>query len=389
MLQGSFALIFLIILFHIFKLQKQDLDLSVCFSLVTLFILNLLVNFIKKSVSNLIEDDIKLDSDYENLNRYYINDKFKFTNINIKKGNKEYVYPILLDSDLRNKKIIINDSKNMYALPNFVSNNYEELMTSHSSSYVYNQLNIRIKNWYEKDDTFIMDTERTTYFNSLVTNRSVDFKLKQGLSIRDVLCYGPYLPSLETSSLSNHIGINGLVETKDGFFPLIKRMENLSIGKRTYGLSIGASIKTKYALDSNGIFYYDKLIYSIKQEVCDELRTSIDRIINEEQSCMYAAYRDLVEGGKPQLFVYFKLLDTKDDLTKKIKTHRKQNKKTTIIDGYKILWIKKDKTIPQSGVRVFPNKFIYTKEKCLLKLPHKMVPSASACLGFAINFGLL
>ena len=68
---------------------------------------------------------------------------------------------------------------------------------------------------------------------------------------RDVYEYGPFLPKLRDEVLSNHLGFNGFVESKDGYIPFIKRNRAVSIGKSTYGNSIGASLKTKYALDEN------------------------------------------------------------------------------------------------------------------------------------------
>lgn len=52
-------------------------------------------------------------------------------------------------------------------------NHYDELISSHTHSFVYNQLNIRVDSWKTKNDIFEINTSRTIYFNTLVTNRAV------------------------------------------------------------------------------------------------------------------------------------------------------------------------------------------------------------------------
>ena len=61
------------------------------------------------------------------------------------------------------------------------------------------------------------------------------------------------LTILREEKLSNHLGFKGVVESVDGYIPFIKRNDTVSIGKSTYGDSIGALLKTKYALDEKKI----------------------------------------------------------------------------------------------------------------------------------------
>lgn len=77
----------------------------------------------------------------------------------------------------------------------------------------------------------------------------MDFRWENKLTIREQFECGPFLHSLKDSYLSNHIGVNGFVESSDGYIIFLKRGNKLSIAKRTYATSFGEALKTKYALD--------------------------------------------------------------------------------------------------------------------------------------------
>ncbi len=98
--------------------------------------------------------------------------------------------------------------------------------------------------------------------------------------------------------MSNHLGCNGIIVTSDKRTILIKRSKSVSIGKSTYATSVGASIKAKYALDGHQTFSLPGLKHAILREIEDELKIPAEHITD---LLFLAAYRDLVEGGKPQL----------------------------------------------------------------------------------------
>lgn len=68
----------------------------------------------------------------------------------------------------------------------------------------------------DDSNTFTITTGRTNYYKSLVTNRAIDYALAEGISVRELLECGPFIHSLKTSSLSNHLGFNGFAESADG-----------------------------------------------------------------------------------------------------------------------------------------------------------------------------
>lgn len=428
-LNGVLSLLVIVLILLFSKCKR--IDYSVLFSLAIVLLLSGFGYLLTKLINSLLEDDVKLTCNYENLCKTYVNKKYEFKNQNDKKNKRtesdnKVLFPIILEENLLDINIEINDEPDsMYVLPDFVQDHYDEIIKAHSSSDIYNQLNVRVKNWYMKDGLFKIDTERTTYYDSLVTNRAMDYKLECGLSVRDKLCYGPFLSSLGNSELSNHIGFNGLLETRDHYIPIIKRKKDLSIGKRVCGLSVEGSIKTKEMLKSEkeklDIFL---LIKGIRAEYYkelgiprndDDIKKFLEKIKSkknrnileklkgksitiepkykpENQNPIHGictAYRNIVEGGKPQFFTYYTSNLSKKELKLCFKGNARANKKNLFVDGKIIGWIKVDDISAGNGFLVYNNKIICKVLKCITKKRTlKMVPSSSVCFAFGVDMGL-
>lgn len=225
-----------------------------------------------------------------------------------------------------------------------------------------------------EQDKFVLHTSRTTYFNSLVTNRAMDYKLSNGITIRELLECGPAIHSLSDSELSDHLGFNGFVISSDGYIVLVKRSGNVSIGKRTVGDSIGASLKAKYALD-HGSFSIDGLTNGIIREIKDELSIEADELETfTPEKNIIAAYRDLVEGGKPQLLFAVKAKISRDKIQNQFDyaVHHSNNSRLKR-DGNQLIWI------PESDLEKIS---IGTDHIHYQGIDYPMVPSAIA--GFII-----
>lgn len=231
-----------------------------------------------KNIEKEKEDSKKLNEDYKALSKKY--DKSNLMKI-INKDGSQVIYPIVclgtgyvsLKDENKNESVIIKDNKHdFYKLPPIVEQNFLTIFAAHSTSTIYNNLNIRVKDMCLENNQLKLETERTTYYNSLVTNRASDFKLTDGVTVRELFEAGPWITPLKYSKLSNHLGFNGFVESSDGYIVFIKRSNNVSIGKGTYSDSIGASLKVKYAVDKHDNFVYSGLRNAILGEIVDELK---------------------------------------------------------------------------------------------------------------------
>ena len=343
------ACIVLAIAYAFGKFSIAQIDFSFFVNIVTAFIVALLAIIFRGWLLNKVEDYAKLTSNYESiLKKYDENNWYTFDNSKIdnkpKKIKEITIFPDIVDIELIGKEIKIDDSQNMYEIPEEIKAFESQLYKAHDTSHVYNQLNIRVDDWFEENNVVTFKTSRTTYFKSLVTNRALDYKVEEQKTVRELLLYGPFLPTLKESKLSNHLGFNGFIITRDGYIPLVLRNKNLSIGKNSYGASIAASMKTKYCLNEEKIFTIERMCNAILMEIKDEIKVDPDDIIFDYKTNILCAYREGYEGTKPQLLFYAKTCKSKDEIYKKFKKEaKKQNIRTIeeieLEDGNKILWI--------------------------------------------------
>ncbi|WP_312648607.1 hypothetical protein [Aminipila sp.] len=308
------------------------IDFSVFFGLALAFAAKNVTEWLAKLIDAKLEEVLKLELNYDKLIKMYprCNDFLEYensseanfilgrkkSNVKFKEDKKnpniinqdKYTFPIVLDKMCNKEKFSIIDSQNQYNLPEEVRQNYADIMSAHTHSNVYNQLNIRLDNLKlnESINVIELSTSRTTYFDSLVTNRAMDYKWKSGVCNRDLFAYGPFIPKLEESVLSNHLGFNGFIETRDKKIVFVKRNDSVSIGKGTLGTSIAASLKCMYALDDNKNFTKEGLIKGIERELLDELGINAEYTFSLEENII-SIYRDMVEGGKPQLLFYINI----------------------------------------------------------------------------------
>jgi len=357
-----------------------------------------LANNISKVLNRKLEDHLKLNSDYsllvkkypfcEKMIRYKNSDESnyvkgrKFTSaMRIKNQldyvEDEYIFPVTIEAYCNGRKFDIFDSTHQYTLPHRIMEHYDEIMSAHGQSDVYNQLNIRLDG-YIISDKIILNTSRTTYYDSLVTNRAMDFKWKSNISIRDIYGPGPFLKVLEESELSNHLGFNGFVETSDNKIIFVKRYNNVSIGKGTLGDSIGASLKAKYALNkTNGKFTLDGLINGIKSEIKDELKIGRECYEFSLEDNIISIYRDIVEGGKPQLLFYVKLKIDFNEVEKtfftvlKNENKSKDKVKKLNADGKELICVDR---MQLSKLYITPDAIVIGDKA------YNMMPSASASI---------
>lgn len=352
-----FCLIILIIVINSIKNNTFSIsslvDLKLLSSIILLFFSDWIANSLNRVIQNKYEDYAKLTNDYALL----VN-KYKFSNL-IKYETDEYSLKLPYELILQVKSndiIVINDkAEKYYELPKQICNFSEYIFDVHKGSIVYNNINIRLDDIVYANNIISLYTSRTHYYDSLITNRACDLELKDGRSIREIFEPGPYIKPFNVTKMSNHIGFNGIVRTSDGYIPLIMRSRNVSIAKGVLATSVSASLKSKYALDKiSHKFTTIGLASAIRNEIYDEININLSAISDADilKSVKYF-YRDLVECGKPQFFVYLELpysegyvknifyRDNLDENESELSTKEKIMKK----DGAEILFFKEDELL--------------------------------------------
>lgn len=389
---SSIVSIFVFLILILYKYYIDDkieiLDYTIVASLLSVIMLDTISDFLSQIFMSRVEDKIKLEQNYDDLNELYSSDDLLlFHNAEncVKDEGREVIFPVIQDYEYRKGiKISIIDSKKQYELPNDINKNFDYLLKAHNSSIIYNQLNIRMDNWEFKDNNLTFFTSRTTYFNSLVTNRSIDYLWPNGLTTRKLYAFGPYAPLLNESKLSNHLGFHGFLESSDGYIPFIQRNKNVSIGKNTLATSIGASLKVKAAFNKNREFDLNGLENAILDEIVDELNIKpSDVIISDINDTIIATYRELVEGGKPQLIFYLKCIKTKDEMSKQFEDKKEKIKESfnmkdkVVMDGNDITWIHINDIIK---LQLNVDSIEYNNEV------YKMTPSNAASVAMLIKY---
>ena len=322
-------------------------DTSILVSFFIVFICDSLAKVINDIISKKTEDAVKLETDYKSLSKKYESEKDKMIKF-IKDGESPVYIPVISlvqrRIDQNNSfeiEIELDQNNPRYILPKQIADNSSEIFEAHSNSVVYNNINIRLNNLTVCGNKLKLCYGYTTYFDSLLTNRAMDYQFKRGRTVREIYEPGPFLSELSKSKLSNHLGFNGFVELADGNIIFVKRGNQLSLAKGMWQQSVGASLKTKYAVDSEHRLTVQGISKAICMEINDELKLDLEYNENTHyENTIFAFYRDLVEGGKPQFLFYYK--DNNHD--KKVfidnfnhktsgSTSKKLNAKSQIIDG--------------------------------------------------------
>ena len=342
------------------KLIKSGIDIdklvdtSIILSFLVVAVCGLLASIILKFVISRTEDAMKISDDYvELVKKYPLEGIFKYVN----SVNVELSFPevLLLSRKITEApfNIVIDNSNkdNRYQLPKQIEDNSENLFKAHSASVIYNNINLRLDDFvFDKDKNEVkLLYSKTTYYDSLLTNRVMDYPFRENRTIREMFEPGPLMSTLSESRLSNHIGFNGFIETADGYYIFVKRANNLSIAKNTLSTSVSASLKTEYALTKDRIMTLESLSNAIKSEVSDELKIKIDDADGDLSESIFAFYRELSEGGKPQFLFYHKLqnmnkVEVENNFKKSLYENR-NNKKTVVEDGSELKFCTLDELI--------------------------------------------
>lgn len=321
----------------------------------------MICGYFRRLILRNLEDKTRLTTKYKLLlDRYYnLDDKLvKYCSFGKKNNNYKYLddgkvllFPVINDADLIDKTIHFQyDGSSEYQLPDVVLEYQNELLSAYHMTRWDNSKLFRVKDWGIEGDIFEVKLEITNYFNTLLTNRAMDFSFNNNTTIRDWIGYSPYFPELKDSALSNYLGINGFVISMDNYVSFVHRSSSTTVGKNTLGNGISAKVNYKKIMKIGGNLYnafFESIGDELKKELeIDIIDTSKIKIIN--------AFRNVVEGGKPHfLFVYNSSIKIKCEphCNKPCKEEHEKGKKNigngrvicknkNIRDGKKIEWIK-------------------------------------------------
>ena len=319
------------------------LDITIIVSFIFVFLCEAIADIIYKIFDGSTEDATKLTVDYNNIVKKYCVEKKRMAK------KDDVVYPVIIDYQRKlgeNLKYNIIKSENKYVLPKQIADNAQKIMHAHNKSVIYNNITIRLDD-LEVGDEIKMRYSYTTYYDTLLTNRAMDYPFQKERTIREIYEPGPFLHSLKETKMSNHIGFNGFIKLKEGKFIFVQRSSKVSTAKKKWSPSISASLKAAYAVNDKHSLTMEGIINAICGEIRDELKIPISsQDIGENP--IIGFYRDLIEGGKPHFVFYYEsnlsIKEFEQNFREKLeqKNSKKDKRAAVIVDGIHFRYVTLD-----------------------------------------------
>ena len=219
---------------------------------------------------------------------------------------------------------------------------YEDTYRNSFKSLGWNEFKVRPVSIKDEGRTTVIKVEPTTYYYSYVTNFSCDLSLGKGRTLRHLLepliVIGDPAKPLKTIDeardlpISNHIGVNVLIITRDGDLLLSERSSFVAVEQGTIAHTVAGSLDWK------------TLVHLTSRKVRADLRELVQQEIAEKEEISFpepqdyriypvALTRNLRLLGKPDL----QLIGAINRTTKEILEHTTTGRS---LESIKILRLK-------------------------------------------------
>lgn len=331
---------------------KSFLNINILVSFIFVFLCEFLANLLLHIIERYTEDSTKVTDDYEGVVKRYSLETNNM--IQVKEGmngnqKKDIIYPVEM-LFLANKdesvgyRFVYNSCP--YKVPELIEDNASKILEAHKQSFEYggdNRTVIRMDDFSidKNGERNILNIEYsfTTYMNTLLTNRAIDYPFLPHSTLRNIYEPGPFMNRLKESKLSNHIGYKGLVRFNDGKVAFVRRNGNVSISKRKWAPLVTPELKTRFVLNKDRELTLEGIANAISEEINEKLLITVKDKKKLEKSII-GFYRDFVEGGKPHFVFYYECdqIDS-EEFTKRYESKQEElkKKKSSSFDGSEIV----------------------------------------------------
>lgn len=203
-----------------------------------------------------------------------------------------------------------------YVIPEKAKDILEEI-----EHHFYDSTTIRLNTIQINSDSLTLTISKAHYLQFVATNYAMDALLKERgwtRTLRDIVHPGTRLCDLEDSLLCNHIGVGALVFTVDNYLVLpVRSRENIA----TWQQRIGPSIMGATSYDDDMWTFRAGPVASWVREGREELGLENSDFI-EGSDIFFGLTRDLLRGGKPEMYFATQLHITRAELEQKFKKAR-------------------------------------------------------------------
>ncbi len=372
-------LICVLIVYALLKLgigvSNQDsifdlIEFNVVISVGITTVVAVFVNWISNYLNKYLEEGLKLTESYESLMKRYKKDDLMKGKIRInEKGHiveKEIKCPVVVISD-NPKSLEMKVNPIHFKLDPVIVNNANKLISAHENSKISNKDILRLDHYsIDHEGHLTLEISMTNFYNTLLTNRAMDFELTKKMTVREMFEYGPHLNTFKQSKMANGIGVSSILLTKDGYYVMLQRGMKNPTGK--HQISICNSTLNFYFSGNNAIikkidksFILDDPLKEdlLYESILNGLRVKLhyptkgEYGLRKEDYQMVGMVRNLKEGGKPELFFVVRSKYTKQGLIDRMKHWYKEDmasstnedeipKKKKNEDTYKAIFINKE-----------------------------------------------
>lgn len=253
---------------------------------------------------------------------YHYDDSYR---IDMRIGDKDvhFWYEPLDEAQDGERVIVEDDPDKNFTVDPLIQANYLSIIQAHKGSYFKNDNMIRLEDCIHDKEahTVTIRTGRTCFFNDLVTNRSMDFEISDGVTVRSLFEYRPFLVPLSESKMSNHIGINVIMFHR-GKMIFAYRGNNATLSKKkvTSTIAVGLRERDILALGHRRMTEQDVLndviIFLFQNMLSDGDKTFAERnYCNGLIKPYYLGFGRLIyTGGKPQFYYAVVVDDSIEDI---------------------------------------------------------------------------
>ncbi len=207
-----------------------------------------------------------------------------------------------------------------YMIPEKIAGKAKDILEE-IEHHFYDSTTIRLNAAYFNNDSLTLTISKAHYLQFVATNYAMDALLKDRgwtRTLRDTVHPDTQLCKLEDSLLCNHIGVGALVFTVDNYLVLpIRSRENIA----TWQQKIGPSIAGATSYDDDMWTFRAGPVASWIREGREELGLENSDFV-EGRDIFFGITRDLLRGGKPEMYFATQLHITRAELEQKFKKAR-------------------------------------------------------------------
>jgi hypothetical protein len=275
-------------------------------------------------------------------------------------------------------QVRVDEAYPEYKIPLKIAGKAQDILEELENNF-YDSTTIRLNGVQQKGDSITLTVSKARYLEYVMTNYALDAFLREKgwtRSLRDIVHPTTQLCRLEESLLANHIGVGTLVFTADNYLLLpIRPKGRVGIWRE----EITPSISGATSFDDDLYSFRSGPISSWMREGREELGLE-NADFDEGKSLFLGITRELLRGGKPEVFFVTQLRITRAALLQKFKRAR---------DGWEtehLRWLEFTDPLTSPDTKQKRTVFLSEFTQLLDQYQNLFAPPLQACLALWFRY---